>query len=115
MYYDIKDDSIETVELKSKTERFFNNFRKISFESTITPYTHIFISHVFQQIDHLKKKGLILNSFSMQGIEKLNDFTTKYYQRSTNKKLDFLWQVLQKRSRIEILHYHNDLISVLDI
>lgn len=116
LIHEIKDDMIkENSELKRRLVIFFDNFRKISFENSITPYTHILVSHVFQQIDSLGKKGLSINDFSMQGIEKLNDFTTKYYQRSSNKKYDYIRQVLHKRSRIEILQYHDNLISILDI
>ena len=42
--------------------------------------------------------------FTQQGLEKLNDLTTKYFQRSTNHcKLSSLRQILEKRSRIELL------------
>jgi hypothetical protein len=41
-----------------------------------------------------------LKLFSL-GLEKLNDLTTKLYFQSTNKKKDFLKQMLDKRNRIE--------------
>lgn len=115
--FDIKDNVIDHSELKLRTDNFIENLRKIIFtdESISTPYIHIFISHLYKQTEYLSSKGLYLNDFSMQGIEKMNDFITKYYQRSSNKKGDFIKQVLQKRSRIEILHHHDNLISILDI
>ena len=40
--------------------------------------------------------------FTQQGLEKLNDLTTKHYQRATNhQERQSLQQVLQKRLRIE--------------
>lgn len=115
LMYDIKDELTSSVEVKSKTKIWFDKFLQITFKLSTIPYIHIMISHLFQQVDSLKSKGLYINSFSMQGIEKLNDFTTQYYQRSSNKKSNFLWQVLQKRSRIEILHHHDNLTNILDI
>ena len=42
--------------------------------------------------------------FTQKGLEKLNDLTTKYFQRSTNhRELSSLRQILEKRSRIELL------------
>ena len=115
LIYEIKDDSLSTIEIKNKTKIFFEKFRKITFGVSTTPYIHIFVSHIFQQVDYLRTKNLSINDFSMQGVEKLNDFTTKYYQRSSNKKSDFIKQILLKRSRIEILHHHDNLISILDL
>ena len=114
LYFDIKDDKVGTIELKLRTHSFLDNYRDISCEDTTTPYIHILISHVYQQIEYLRTKNLFINSFSMQGIEKLNDFLTKYYQRSSNKKGELIKQVLQKRSRIEILNHHDNLPSILD-
>ena len=45
----------------------------------------------------------------MQGLEKQNDFQTIYYHRSTNKKNNYIAQILRKRSRIELLTYHPNL------
>ena len=115
LFSDFKYREMDADEIKIRTQLFFDEFRSISFEETITPYTHIFVSHLFQQIDNLGRKRIHINSFSMQGVEKLNDFVTKYYQRSSNKKAAFIKQVLQKRSRIEVLNHHNNIASILNI
>jgi hypothetical protein len=39
----------------------------------------------------------------MQGLEKMNDFTTTYFQRSTNKKDNVELQIFSKRTKVEIL------------
>lgn len=113
--FDIKDDLKDIDVLKLRIENFLKNFLDISFKKSITPYTHILVSHIYQQTKSLKTKNLCINDFSMQGIEKLNDFVTKYFQRSSNKKGEFIKQVLQKRSRIEILHHHDNLLGILDL
>ena len=115
LIHDIKDDALSTSEIKNRTKNFFDKFRKITFGTSTTPYIHIFVSHIFQQVDYLRKKNVCINDFSMQGVEKLNDFMTKYYQRASNKKSDFIRQILLKRSRIEILHHHDNLTNILDL
>ena len=111
---ELKRDVIDTSTLKSKTGNFFKNFVKTTFDLSTIPYIHIFISHLHQQNEYLKSKKLFINDFSMQGIEKLNDLITKYYQRSSNKKGNFLSQVLEKRSRIEIINQHMNVNSLLN-
>lgn len=50
-----------------------------------------------------------ISSFTQQGLEKLNDKTTKDFFRSTNQRgMDALKQIVQKRNRIE---YFEDLGS----
>ena len=41
-----------------------------------------------------------LNYFSGQGIEKLNDFTTTQFFRCTNKKANFIKQILERDHRM---------------
>lgn len=102
---DIKSNSIDSI--KDKTFTWLNNFLETS--DLVTPYVHIFCSHLHTQNEYISGQGLFLNDFSMQGLEKSNDFLTKYYQRSTNKKNKSIKQLLQKRNRIEILTYQKDL------
>ena len=40
--------------------------------------------------------------FSLQELEKLNEITTQNFHRSSNKKENFLVQMLQKRNRQEL-------------
>ena len=45
-----------------------------------------------------------ISPFTQQGLEKLNDKTTKYFFRSTNQReLDSLKQIVLKRNRVEYL------------
>ncbi len=69
---------------------------------------HIFASHLHQHVKYLETKGLSINSFSMQGLEKQNDFTTTYFQRATNKKGNVISQLFTKRNLIEILTNFDD-------
>ena len=42
--------------------------------------------------------------YIQQGLEKLNDFTTKFYQCSSNHRtLESLHQILEKHNRLELL------------
>ena len=109
--YKVKDDRITPEELKQQTEDWLKIFLSvvIKTDEAVTPYIHIFVSHLHQQAHYLKNKGLSVNSFSMQGLEKLNDFTTTYFQRCTNKKGDIMRQIMEKRTRIELLTFVDDL------
>ncbi len=69
---------------------------------------HILSSHMYQHVEYLHTKGLSIISFSMQGLEKQNNFTTTYFQRGTNKKGEIMLQIISKRNRIEILTSLND-------
>jgi len=75
----------------------------------ITPYMHVFASHLHEHINNLKKKGLNFNSFSMQGLEFLNCLDIRCFHRSTSKKGAIIKQLINKRSRVEILNFNKDL------
>ena len=86
LIYDVKDERISPEELKEKTQDWLKTFISvvINTDEAVTPYIHIFVSHLYQQVEYLKSKGLSINSFSMQGLEKQNDLTTTYFQLCTN-------------------------------
>ena len=66
----------------------------------VTPYIHAFAMHV---PEFLRMYGNI-SSYTQQGLEKLNDFTTKYYQRSSNHRTyESLQEILEKHNRLELL------------
>jgi len=50
----------------------------------------------------MHKKYGHLNYFSAQGLEKLNDFSTSDFFRSTNKNKEFIKQILNKDYRMMI-------------
>ncbi len=46
--------------------------------------------------------------FTMQRLEKLNDLSTQHYFRSTNRQVDYLFQSIRKRNRVEILSVYEE-------
>jgi hypothetical protein len=69
-------------------------------DNKITPYIHAFVFHM---PEFIRMHGSI-NKYNVQGLEKLNDFTTQYYHHCTNKhKKDnsFVKQMLNHRNRTE--------------
>ena len=108
---DAKND-IRMQDLKQRTKNWYASLAKVTFTAEITPYCHIFGTHLHKQVDYLTSKGISFNRFSMQGLEKQNDFFTQYYMRSTNKRADYIAQIMMKRSRIEIITFHPDLAGL---
>jgi hypothetical protein len=49
-----------------------------------------------------------ISIFTMQGLEKLNDFTTQHYFTATNKHLDYMVQLLNKRNRMDIMRLYSE-------
>lgn len=79
-------------------------FTSIYQRKDVTPYMHAFAMHIpeFLRLYHGN-----ITVFSQQGLEKLNDLSTKYFQRSSNHRdVDALKQMLQKANRLEILRDH---------
>ena len=66
----------------------------------VTPYIHALGMHVSEFL-HLSGNIVM---FNQQGLEKLNDLTTKHFQRASNhREYDALKQVLEKRNRLKLL------------
>ena len=87
-----------TVASKSKT--WVNNFCNLYQTKHVTPYVHAMAMHVPQSIELYGN----ITKFTEQGLEKLNDLTTKHYLRSTyhrDKDMDALQQLILKRNRLE--------------
>lgn len=81
---------------------WLNLFVKSYKPKNITPYIHAFVDHVPESIRLFKD----LNSFNLQGLEKLNHITIISFQRSTNKHLTqnkkcFVKQLIEKMNRRE--------------
>ena len=94
----LRADTLSVDAIQFKTNNWLESFLLVNFTTEVTPYIHAFSSHVHQQIKHLKSKDLSLNDFSMQSLEKFNDFSTQYFQRSTNKRDDIEVQIAKKRN-----------------
>ena len=86
--------------ISTNTKAWVNDFKSIYQAKDVTPYIHSFANHVAE----LKKLYGSISTFNQQGLEKLNDVTTKQFQRSTNHyDIQALQQILEKRNRIELL------------
>jgi len=82
--------------VRTKCKEFLDLFLSVYQTSKITPYIHILCFH----IPDLYEKYGCLNYFSGQGLEKLNDITTSQFFRATNKKGDFIKQLLERDHRM---------------
>jgi len=103
----IKNASYQPIDLSGLKERLicWLTFYLIEHpESKITPYIHCFVFHMVEFLTLFPN----LHSFNMQGLEKLNDLTTKYYFKNTNRKsMTFLRQLVEKRNRHEFIESEN--------
>lgn len=79
-------------------------YEKIYSGPKITPYMHIFGEHMAE----LYEEHGPIGEFSMQGLEKLNDLSTKWYFNSTNKKSDFTEQMIKKINIINLANMVKD-------
>ena len=86
--------------LQSDIKEWVRDFLTVYQTKNVTPYMHSFANHAPEFIKHYGDVA----KFTQEGLEKLNDITTKHYQRSTNHRdQEALRQVLEKRNRIEDL------------
>ena len=103
IYFSIKDNAYQKINriesIKKNTGEWLELFRKVYQDENITPYIHIFVQHLYEIVDLHED----INLFTMQGLEKLNDMTTKHYFNSTNKGSNYLTQLLAKRNRMEYM------------
>ena len=109
----INEQNCDSVEIDIGTKSWVTSFISVYQSKDCTPYVHAFTMHTSEFI---RLHGNIV-SFTQQGLEKLNDVTTKQYQRATNHhNLSALKQILEKRNRIEILKdsgYEREQVDVL--
>ena len=90
----------EVGELQKDIKCWVKLFLKLYQTKNVTPYIHSFAYHVPEFIE---KYGNICK-FNQQGLEKLNDVTTRHYLCATNhREMEALTQVMQKRNRLEEL------------
>ena len=86
--------------LSRETKSWVKLFTSTYQSKDVTPYIHAFSMHV---PEFIKLYGSLL-SFTQQGLEKLNDRSTKDFQKASNhRNIDSLKQMLEKRNHIEIL------------
>ena len=91
---------VEIDQLQGDINEWIELFLKCFPTDNVTPYIHAFACHV---CEFLKKYNNI-SYFNQQGLEKLNDTTTKMFSRGTSMRgSDALKQLMLRRSRITIL------------
>ena len=91
-------DNIE--ELPTSIKAWVKLFLSIYQRKDVTPYIHAFMMHV---PEFITLHGNLV-SFSQQGLEKLNDFSTKQFQlASSHRNIESLQQMLEKHNCIENL------------
>ena len=86
----------EIQKLKYDLKEWLEFYTILAGKETITPYIHAFVFHVPEFLLKFKR----LNLYNLQGLEKLNDFTTQFYHQCTNKhKTDneFLNQMIKNK------------------
>ena len=82
--------------IQTVCKEFLELFLSIYQTSKVTPYIHMMVFH----IPELYEKYGPLNYFSGQGLEKLNDVTTSQFFRGTNKRENFIKQMLERDQRM---------------
>ena len=87
----------KTTLLQERIDQWLTTFKKCFFTKECTVYMHHVMGHLSNKI--LKYGDMDL--YNIQGLEKLNDITTTQYFRGTNRKQDYMSQLLYKRIRIE--------------
>ena len=91
----------DATEFGKAAKAWVNSFTSLYQTSDVTPYMHAMAMHV---PEFLNLYGGI-SKFS-QGLEKLNDVTTKDFLRGTNHRNGALQQILERRNRVEELEDH---------
>ena len=94
------DEVNNTTEIKHKIKKWMELYLSIYQTKDVTPYLHALAMHVVEFLSLHKT----LVRFTQQGLEKLNDLSTKHFQRASNHKdIESLKQMLEKQNRIEQL------------
>jgi hypothetical protein len=106
IWVSIKDKAYASyLDIKSQCIKWHDLFLKLFHSDKLTPYLHVFTFHVWEMI---KVHGDI-SRFTMQGLEKLNDFTTMDYFGATNKHHDaYLVQLIKKRNRMDMMKLYSE-------
>ena len=95
---DTNKEECDADELSRKIKLWVKLFTTTYQSKDVTPYIHAFSMHV---PEFIKLHGNII-SFTQQGLEKLNDVSTKDFQRASNhRNIESLRQMLQKRETLE--------------
>lgn len=98
----LTNEKVKLDEFDVKLKKWMEKFLSVYQTKHVTPYMHALFSHVSEFV---ALHGNIV-AFTQQGLEKLNDITTKNYFRASNQRnTEALEQILQKNNRME---YYKD-------
>ena len=98
IYNEIRDNNFSPDQIKMRTDEWWQTFKQVYHESHETPYIHVFVNHL-QELSELHGD---INNYNQQGLEKLNDLTTTHFFRNTNRKQNYIKQMMEKRNRLEL-------------
>lgn len=99
----ISGENFNMASFKESLKQWLRYYKKLDPMTNTSPYIHAFVFHM---PDFLERHGSI-NLYNCQGLEKLNDFSTKYYHNSTNKhkqNRSFIVQLIKKMNRMEMFN-----------
>ena len=89
----INEDTCNAVDIDAEAITWVTSFTSIYQAKDVTPYVHALAMHMEEFI---QLHGSVVK-FTQQGLEKLNDLTTKHFQRATNHhESQSLLQILEK-------------------
>ena len=83
--------------LQRRIDEWLSTYERVFHNKECIVYMHHLSAHLS---DKISKYG-DMDLYNIQGLEKLNDITTTQYFRGTNRKLDYMSQLMSKRIRIE--------------
>ena len=96
----LKKPDCDSEEFEERAKAWVRLFTSLYQTKDVTPYIHAFAMHI---PEFLRLHGNI-TMFTQQGLEKLNDLSTKYFQRGSNHREDeALRQMLERMNRLETL------------
>jgi hypothetical protein len=104
----VKDDKITGEQLKHDTQNWLLKFISVVInpDNAVTPYLHIFVSHLYRQVEYLTKKRAVNQIVLHARAWKAGRFHNElYFQCCSNKNGEIMFQILEKRTRIELLTY----------
>ena len=103
LYWKIKRNNSRdfSVYIRSESKNWMKLFFHLYPATNSTPYMHQFLFHFHEIIEQYGN----LNLFNQEGHEKFNDLTTSHYFRASNKREDYLLQIVKKVIRLEVLSY----------
>ena len=96
----------DPVEFDRKAKKWVIDFTSIYQDKDCTPYIHCMAMHISEFLTVYGNIGI----FNQQGLEKLNDFTTIFYQHVSNhKEQESLIQILNRIEELEADGYQREL------